>query len=120
MTAASHRRHNDKPRTRAKNERAHCIRRIQRLITPKLRASGFQTGPLDASTPLLLCTWQDALTAAHPHRGFVLTSSLGFVADGVITDAFGGGLTTLRYAQLPLEDLMMLEDHIRDHLEELT
>ena len=37
---------------------------------------------------------------------------MGFTADGIITDVEGGGLETMKFEHLPVEDLQLLHDWV--------
>lgn len=98
-----------------RNTRHQVLRRILQAIKPKLRKSGYVTGPLGNCRPLLLCVFLKKDGKPDPHKtatvrnAFVLEPFQGFCEYGPITDAFGGGLVHSTWRSLPLEDLLKLE-----------
>ena len=84
------------------------IRRIERQVSPKLRPSGFN---------IKLCHFGfhapdgPRLGEARTRKlnGFILKEFEGFCEGGLIVDGYSGGMSTVGYEDLPLEDLLKLE-----------
>ena len=94
--------------------RRQVLRRIRQAISPKLRKSGYTTGPLGKSRPLLLCVFMkggkpDPDKTATVRNAMVLEPFQGFCEHGPITDAYGGGMVHTTWDAIPLEDLLKLE-----------
>lgn len=104
-------------KARIRSDKAGIIRRLSRLLRPKLRSSGF-VDEKSADGHLQLCTWPEP-TRQRLHKGYEVTASYGFTADAVIADAAGGGISTVRFAAMPVEDLIMIEQYLREHSREL-
>lgn len=77
------------------------------------------------SRPLLIWVPRDAngkpLDKTYKLKGgFVLQEFEGFSEDGVITDSYGGGLATVYWGGLPIEDLYRLNQWMLRMLPKLT
>lgn len=89
------------------------IRRIEARIAPHLWESGYRTGPIDNSRPLKL--WVSYKRAGDNERAWFRLNGLtidvceGVCEDGMITSSEGGGLATMAFSDLPLEDLLRVE-----------
>lgn len=96
-----------------KKSRAQLTSVLKRLIRPHLQPSGYRDGPVGASKPLNL--WVPRKPNGRPTMksfslkgGFVVNEFEGFTAQGVIVDAFAGGLVTMEYGGMPIEGLYRL------------
>lgn len=95
-----------------RKERRALISAIKKLVKPHLWPSGYVVGNKE---PLKLWVPKDAV-GNFTHKRFKLRSAFvakefeGFADDGVITDSYGGGIVTLFYEDIPLEDLFYLRN----------
>lgn len=92
-------------------EKNKLLRAIKARIKPLLYPSGYQTGSLAKRRPLLL--WVPPLKRPSDIRKKIKIRGLfifeegfeGFTEDGVIADSYGGGLATVYWKGIPIEDL---------------
>lgn len=102
------------------------INRIKQLVAPRLHDSGYVKQPFSGFGCVRLCTFgtrkDDRYIFPQPItlnvRGLVSfdeadESIEGFTEDGIITDAYGGGLLTRSYDTIALEDLIKIEEATR-------
>jgi len=96
-----------------KKNRAQLTSALKRLVRPHLQPSGYRDGPVGASKPLNL--WVPRKPNGSPTMksfslkgGFVVSEFEGFTTHGVIVDGFAGGLVTVDYGAMPIEDLFRL------------
>lgn len=86
------------------------LRKLRAVLAQILRPCGYLTGPLHDTRPLLAYAFRDRkgkLTTKRV-RGFVVQSFMGFTEEGIIDDAYGGGLSTICWSGIPTEDLEKL------------
>ncbi len=99
-----------------RQERKQLVASLKQCIRPLLHATGYVTRPTlaQADPQRFLQAWVPTdirgkrTEKAYRLNGFVLTQFDGFTANGVITDATAGGLATVEFDSLPLEDLFKL------------
>ena len=89
------------------NYKTATIKRIERRIAPHLWESGYVTGPVGASRPLKL--WIGSDNKTWRLNGLSVNEFFGIREDGLIVDGDGGGLVTLPFIGLSLEDLLRVE-----------
>ena len=93
-------------------EKRAIIRRIEAQIAPHLWESGYVTGPIGASRPLRLWVPKQPNAYKRPRfrlNGLTVDVCEGVSEEGMITDSDGGGLVTMPFSALPLEDLLRVE-----------
>ncbi|KWT98105.1 MULTISPECIES: hypothetical protein [unclassified Variovorax] len=101
--------------TEYRNERRRLSASLNRLLRAHLIETGFREGPIGRSKPVKawvprgkgspgLASFQTFVLRG----GFVVKEFMGFVQGGVIVDCANGGLSTLDFGDMPLEDLFRL------------
>lgn len=109
-----------------RKERGALERQIEALIAPYLYESGYRRRAFAQDRQMLRLWVPRNLAGKLTNKtytllgGFVVTTFEGFTEDGVITDAEGGGLATVSWASLPLEDLFRLAAWLERMLPKLT
>lgn len=85
-----------------------ATKNIKRAVKDYLHGSGYvdQSSP-DGSVQLVVLKRERKLRQVFSTS--VKDGVIGFTSYGVITDAFAGGLATVEYGQIALEDLLKLE-----------
>jgi len=81
--------------------RSQVIKKLKAWIKPKLRDSGFTTGPIGNSEVLQLCVFLREVTNGK-------LTVLGFVQDGIIEDVFGGGCVTRDFKSFETKQLISI------------
>jgi hypothetical protein len=91
-------------------EKRAIIKRIIKRITPHLWESGYVTGPVGDSRPLKL--WvehRNLVRKTFRINGVMISAIEGIAEDSVIIDGEGGGIVTTPFVDLPIEDLIRVE-----------
>lgn len=83
-------------RSQLENKRK-IIRNITKIIKPKLRKSGYQD--------ISICLFPKKKKIRHAFDADLRSGILGFWNNGVIPDAYAGGLVTAQYSSFSIEDL---------------
>jgi hypothetical protein len=89
--------------------------RIKAMLAPHRRPTGF----VDASEEdqrmrvALWKGWKERRYLELPTIESTAGCVWGFRRDGIITDMYGGGMATLDWHHLPLDDLLLIEGRIR-------
>ncbi|MDO8416570.1 MAG: hypothetical protein Q7S87_10215 [Agitococcus sp.] len=98
-----------------RQERNRLTASIKKTVKPFLWKSGFRTRDAKGQGNGNLFIWVPKNKADKPtgqqfslRQGFVCVAFEGFTSEGVITDGFAGGLSTLNYECMPIEDLFRL------------
>lgn len=96
-------------------ERNKLVRAVKAKIKPLLYPSGYRKGPVGNSRALQVWVPPESRKGTNPKtfkiKGlFLLQDGFeGFTEDGVIVDAFGGGLVTTYWEGIPIEDLYRID-----------
>lgn len=95
--------------------RARLMYYLPTVIAAHLSDSGYRQGPIGASKPLKVWVPRDAqgrptMEAFPLTGGYAVPQFMGFTSTGVILDTAGGGLETMDFADLPIEDLQALDE----------
>lgn len=105
-------------------ERTSLQRKVEKMLRPHLKPSGYVR---DSTTrePLKLWVPRDKkgepTGKAYKLKGaFIVKELEGFTQDGVITDGFAGGLATVAWSCMPIEDLYRLANWLEQWLPKLT
>lgn len=112
-----------------RKERQAFITRIKKLIKPFLWESGYvhreNRGANGPRRKLKLWVPRDKKGNITNKEyvlpnAFIIEQMLGFSEEGVIVDQYAGGLTTLYFDSLPIEDMFRLENWMIRMLPKLT
>ena len=105
------------------NQRRFLVVRILKRMEPHLRDSGYRKalnptkGLLGKSRPLRFWSPPDRKNGEPQNLGgFLIGPIYAITEDGVMTEAWGGGAVTSQWRDIPLEDLVKLQNNIEKWL----
>lgn len=81
--------------------RTTLVRAIMKVVAPHLHDSGY--------VDTRLTVFKRERKIRYPLSHCLEEGIMGFTQDGIITDAYGGGLMTVGYEQVCLEDLIKIK-----------
>lgn len=100
-------------------ERYTVISQIRRVIRRSVHKTGYMKGRIgEESTPIYVwAKYRDDLDRTDELNGYVIKEACGATVDGVVTE-FHVGLATISYEDLPLEDLKLVLQWLKDSIDE--
>lgn len=91
--------------TTIRSQRKKLTRAIMKLVAPRLHGSGY--------VGVQLTVFKRERKIRYPLSSCLEEGIMGFTQDGIITDAYGGGLMTVGYDQVCLEDLIKINNMVK-------